>query len=256
MILAYIQNIETADNLLQSAYPLSKALKKTFGIIVFAENAQQIPTLESEIREFAEKNNFADTQVFISTEKFAELSEICEKLEASFLFLQLTENRSRAIQKQLNACRGLRIPYVIYKDSFPLLNLEKVMMPVTFLEEEYEKAQFASAFGRFCNSQIYILLANDYGSKAQTTADKMIQLFDKFQLTYSLTKGINDSFKVEKESVQQAENENFGLVLLSASRDYGLDDTLFGPKEQHLVKKSTVPVLLVNPRGDLYALCD
>ena len=35
-----------------------------------------------------------------------------------------------------------------------------------------------------------------------------------------------------------------------------LDDIIFGPKEQHMVKKSEKPVLLVNPRGDLYALCD
>jgi len=46
------------------------------------------------------------------------------------------------------------------------------------------------------------------------------------------------------------------MIIVSASRDYGLDDILFGPKEYHVVKKSDIPVLLVNPRGDLYALCD
>jgi len=36
--------------------------------------------------------------------------------------------------------------------------------------------------------------------------------------------------------VQKAENENAGIVIVTASREYGLDDVLFGPKEQHLVK--------------------
>ena len=84
----------------------------------------------------------------------------------------------------------------------------------------------------------------------------MKELFDKFDFKYTLDKGTKDSFKVEAESIQVAEKEHAGIIIVSASRDYGLDDLLFGPKEYHVVKKSSVPVLLVNPRGDLYALCD
>ena len=62
--------------------------------------------------------------------------------------------------------------------------------------------------------------------------------------------------KIEMEAVNIAETKQVGLIIVSASRDYGLDDILFGPKESHVVKKSNIPVLLVNPRGDLYALCD
>ena len=211
---------------------------------------------ESEISDFIRGKVFSGAKFFVRKNNLSTLAEICEQLEVSFLFMQLADKHPNSIQKYLNACRDLRIPYLIYKDSFPALNLEKVLVPVTFLEEEYEKAQFASAFGRFCGSEIHVLLANDYGSKAKTTAGKMTQLFDKFKLNYILEKAEKDSFKVEKEAIAKAENENFGIVLLSASRDYGLDDILFGPKEQHLVKKSDVPVLLVNPRGDLYALCD
>ena len=47
---------------------------------------------------------------------------------------------------------------------------------------------------------------------------------------------------------------NVSLLMISASRDYGLDDILFGPKELKVIK-STVPVMVINPRGDLYALC-
>jgi nucleotide-binding universal stress UspA family protein len=150
----------------------------------------------------------------------------------------------------------LRIPYLFYKDSFLALDLTKVILPVGFLEEELEKAQFAAAFGRFCGSEIKMLLANDYGSKAATNAEKMKSLFDKFDFNYTLDKANKDSFKVEAESIEVAQQEGAGLIIVSASRDYGLDDILFGPKEYHVLKKSEIPVLLVNPRGDLYALCD
>ena len=84
----------------------------------------------------------------------------------------------------------------------------------------------------------------------------MKSLFDKFSLNYQVEKAKSDSFKVDREAIQKAESEDFGIILISASREYGLDDIFFGPKERKLVKESNLPILLVNPRGDLYALCD
>jgi nucleotide-binding universal stress UspA family protein len=184
------------------------------------------------------------------------LSNFCEEKEVSFLFIQLIENKARKIQQLLNACRELRIPYIIYKNSFENLRTNKIILPVNFLEEEVEKAQFASAFGRFCNSEIYILQANDYGSKAATNVERMQELFNKFDLNLQVEKAKGDSFKVDKEAVNKAIELKAGLIIITASRDYGLDDILFGPREQHLIRKSSIPLLIVNPRADLYALCD
>ena len=74
--------------------------------------------------------------------------------------------------------------------AFAEMDLTKVILPIGFLEEELEKAQFAAAFGRFCGSEIKMLLANDYGSKAATNAERMQSLFDKFDFKYTLEKDI------------------------------------------------------------------
>jgi len=246
MILVQIQQLSTSKTLLQSASKLALQLGKSFAVLTLAD-------IENELKSLLDECKITDYQIFI---KERLLVEICEELEASFLFIQLPNEQTKNIRKLLNYCRDLRIPYLFYKDSFKEFDLHKVILPIGFLEEEMEKAQFASAFGRFCGSEIKMLLANDYGSKAATNAEKMKQLFDKFDFKYSIEKATKDSFKVEAESIQVAENEHAGIIIVSTSRDYGLDDILFGPKEYHLVKKSSVPVLLVNPRGDLYALCD
>lgn len=258
MILAFISQIETAHILIQSAYTLAKNLQKSFAILTFVQSDETIsPNKNAIINELLKTEELIkNTQVIVRVEKVDNLAEICEELDASFLFMQLTDNSSKNIRQHLSACRNLRIPYVLFKNDFDFMHLEKVLLPVNFLEEEVEKAQFASAFGRFCGSEINMLVANDYGSKAQTNAEKMKQLFEKFDFTFTLEKATKDSFKVERESIQIAEAKNAGLIIVSASRDYGLDDILFGPKELHLVKKSPVPLLIVNPRGDLYALCD
>ena len=249
MILVKIQHLSTSNILIKSASKLAIQLGKTFGVLNFVDSDDLVDSTENELAEL-----LPNTQIIVRNTKTSTLSSVCEELESSFLFIQLSDNKS--IRGQLNDCRDLRIPYLFYKDSFGELNLEKVILPIGFLEEELEKAQFAAAFGRFCGSEINMLLANDFGSKAGVNADKMKTLFDKFEFRYTLVKAAKDSFKVEAESIQVAENEHAGMIIVSASRDYGLDDILFGPKEYHVVKKSPVPVLLVNPRGDLYALCD
>jgi hypothetical protein len=136
------------------------------------------------------------------------------------------------------------------------MNLSKIIVPVCFLEEEIEKAQFASALGRFCQSEILILQANDYGSKAANNTQRIKELLDKFDLNYTIRKAKNDSFGVDKESVAICANDDIGMVIMTASREYGLDDVVFGPKELHRVKSSSVPIMLINPRADLYTLCD
>lgn len=225
MILSLIKDKNTSQTLEASASELAKMLGKEY-----------------------------DTANYDSTIK--ELTNYCEQNDVSFLVIQLIENKSRKIQQVLNACRELRIPYLLFKNTFEKIEIKKILLPINFLEEEAEKAQFASAFGRFCNSEIHILQANDYGTKAATNVARIMELFKKFDLKVKIEKAKGDSFKVDKEAVDKAIEMKAGLIISTASREYGLDDLLFGPREQHLIRKSTVPLLIVNPRADLYALCD
>jgi len=225
MVLTIIQDKNTSQVLEESTLLLAKMLGKEYAIADFVTCLNQ-------------------------------LNAYCEQNEVSFLFIQLIENKARKIQQLLNACRELRIPYMLYKNSFEKLLTEKILLPVNFLEEELKKAQFASAFGRFCNSEIHILQANDYGTKAATNVVRMQELFNKFDLKVQVEKAKGDSFKVDKEAVNKAIELKAGLIIVTASREYGLDDIFFGPREQHLIRKSFIPLLIVNPRADLYALCD
>ncbi|MHB9056717.1 MAG: adenine nucleotide alpha hydrolase family protein [Paludibacteraceae bacterium] len=256
MLLTLIHNIHTAGNLLKSAFTLAANLKKESGVLCYTENESEEADLRKMIGQYLSGNGLESAGLIMKTHSAGMLAADCEELEVSFLMIQWPENRNKQLRRYLQYCRNLRIPYVFFKDRFPELNLEKVLVPVGYLMEEYEKAQFASAFGRFCRSEITIFLANDYGSKAAATAEKMKLLFEKFNFSFTQEKAESDSFKIDKEAVKIAEEQNYGIVLVSASRDYGLDDLLLGPKEFHLIKKSSVPLLLVNPRGDLYTLCD
>lgn len=256
MLTAFIHNIQTADNLLRSASALARDLKKELGVLCYADNENRANEQRKNIEQYFAENGIENARLLVKTHPEKMLADDCDSIDASFLIIQMPDNRKKTIQNYLNVCRDLRIPYLFFRDEFPVFDFSRVMLPVGFLVEELEKAQFASAFGRFCGSEVLLLLANDYGSKAATNANKMKGLFDKFDFRYRQEKATADSFRVEKEAVARAQRDGYGVVIVSTSRDYGLDDLLLGPKELHLVRKSTVPLLLVNPRGDLYTLCD
>ena len=173
------------------------------------------------------------------------------------LVIILINGQRKQLRQYLQHARGLRMPYMFITPQMVWSgSLSKVLLPVGFLEEEVGKAQYAAAFGRFCGSSICVLKPHDYGTRAQKNIDKSMALFDKFSLNYTIIEGKKDSFKIEEEAARRVCELDSQILIISSSRDYGLDDILFGPKEQHVIEKATIPVILVNPRKDLYSLCD
>ena len=185
--------------------------------------------------------------------RLGDVADVLEQLDASLLVVELTNKLS--VQTYLDAFRALRIPYLFVRAG-QKPNFEKVALPISFLIEDKEKGPFAAAFGRFFKSQLIIFQPKDYGTKALQNIDAIKTLLDSFQLNYEVRKASKDSNGVEREAASWAASGEAGLVLVSASREYGLDDLLFGSKERKMITRTNVPIMLINPRGDLYTLCD
>lgn len=254
MVTILIQDISGLAAIAGSAFSLARSLGKETGVLLWNQKGT---VSESDVRSVLSEQSFVpDSVVVLDALDEASLSRTCDSIETSFLFIRLVTDRKPDLRRYLKACRGLRVPYVFFKNAFSFLDVAKVLVPVGFLTEEIEKAQFAAAFGRFCDSEITLLQARDYGSKAAVNIGKIKSVLDKFSLKFHVQQGEKDSFKIEYEAVQKAQTDGYGLVIASASREYGPDDLIFGPKEFHLVRRSVIPVLLINPRADLYVLCD
>ena len=79
---------------------------------------------------------------------------------------------------------------------------------------------------------------------------------DQLPISYEVVLARKDSFKLMQEASERQQDFQHDLLILTASRDYGLDDILFGPPERKAIQRALVPVMLVNPREDLFSLCD
>ena len=193
----------------------------------------------------------------------------------------------RGVQQVLDACREERRPYLVIKeqgtkskdialttdqtnqeglDSWFLVPGSSILVPVTMLEEEVYKAEICTYLARKTGAHLILLRANDYGSKAKRNTQRIITHIQTIAdctgetITYEERVAKGDSFHIHKElpllSSTLQGGDRGGLLLLTASREYGLDDWLFGPPEQYVIRHSPVPVMLVNPRADLFSLCD
>ena len=239
----------------KKAFEYAEKTAKGFGkeicLIALDENVE----IAVQATDFQAKTNVKIN--YLEGNKAKIFTETLEEAEASMVIFELSNKKPfNNISYLLKISRELRIPYIFVKENFTEIKFDKILVPVTFLVEDREKGRFASGLGRFMQSEILLLTANDYGSKAQSNTNAIKTLFDKFSLKYKVSKTKKDSYKAEMEAVQNAAQYGANLAIVTASREYGLDDIIFGAKELHIIKKAEIPVMLLNPRGDLYVLCD
>ena len=181
-------------------------------------------------------------------------------------------NSARVIQQHLNELREERRPYVFITNTMNIKPLHRILVPVSMLEEETYKAEICTYLARKTGAHIILLQANDYGSHAKQNVNRIITHINKInerlsenaspetgapsRITYEIAQARKDSFKLIQEASERQRDFQHDLLVLTASRDYGLDDILFGPPERKAIQRALVPVMLVNPREDLFSLCD
>lgn len=172
------------------------------------------------------------------------------------------ENSKRVIQHHLNDCREERRPYVFVTPTMTLKPLRRLLVPVTMLEEETYKAEICTYLARKTGAHIILLQANDYGSHARQNVNRIVTHIKAVSersgenISYEVVIAKKDSFGLIREAAERQRDFRHDLLILTASREYGLDDVLFGPPERHAIQRALVPVMLVNPREDLFSLCD
>lgn len=188
------------------------------------------------------------------------LEEVLEKEDVILLVLQLesNSNQNKQIKRYLKICRELRLPYIFIKEwEEAPLKIQRIYAPIGFLVEEKEKGKWTGSFHKFLDAEIYFVQPKDRGPRAARNLKFITNLLDKRGTPYDVIKGEKPTDKAAFEVLQLMNDrkEENPLLMLSSSRDYGLDDIVFGPKEYHVVRKSKVPVMLINPRDDIYMLC-
>lgn len=186
--------------------------------------------------------------------RLVDIGELVDEVDGALVIVGL--EREGEVQGYLNAMRELRVPYMFCKGHQRSFEPKRLLLPVTNLMEDREKGPYASSFARHYGAVVKMIRPKDYGSMAGRNVDAIGRLLESVGVEYVVDEGRKDSSGVEREALRFSEDAGKELLVISASRDYGLDDIVFGPKERKIIRMAEMPVLVVNPRGDLYPLCD
>ena len=184
------------------------------------------------------------------------IDSFCDENSVDMIFVSCRNQRS-TVQQLLDNFRTLRLPYCFLTDTMRHLRpIQTILLPVSMLEEEVHKTELTQHLVRFTGTNVVILQANDYGSHAEKNVEKILTALKQREIEPKIHKAKKDSFRLNKEAAECASEYSADALILTASREYGLDDLLFGPQERHAIMRAYCPVFLLNPRADLYSLCD
>lgn len=140
---------------------------------------------------------------------------------------------------------------------------QRIAYGVDFRKESKEKLIWASYFARFAGSKL-TMLHFDYRDEGLRLKWRNNVLFmQKFfrGLNIQYTEGIvsGRAFFPETLICQTAASQGFGLLIsvTTDTRDLDFLEWFAGTHEQRIIRNpDRLPVLFINPRNDIYVLCD
>ena len=188
------------------------------------------------------------------------LKNLPEKLADDYEAILLVASNAD-YKKYSQAVINSPIPFLFTNPTFPISAFQRIVLPIDLRRENSDTALWCSWFGRFGNSEITAVAANENGHDSKRLVAQNVllakKLFHKTGVVHKFFKGRRSSLNNSFEAMDYAlDSESDLLVLLGSSVITPLDWLLGLPERKIIARAGQLPVLLVNPRRDNYILCD
>jgi hypothetical protein len=214
--------------------------------------------LETYTLEISNKNpGLRVSQLIISKSNKKLPDYLADEVEAILIITSAT-----SFHDYSSAVEESPIPFLfIDENSNEISAFKKVMLAIDLRTENKDSALWSSYFGRFNQSEIVVVAANDHSKEGQQNVAQNIvftkKLYKKFKLSHKIFKGTKSSLGNSFEALDLAHSSGSDLLIILGSSTITPIDRLVGLPERKIVKHAGyLPVLLVNPRRDNYILCD
>ncbi len=219
------------------------AIQKSLGLII-RKLKKDLPTMS--ISSLTLKGDLTQT-----------IDRIAEQYDGIMLVLTADVLKQKMLALQLSP-----IPFLFVKKSNEdQLRYDKVLLPVDFRKVMKDTSLWASYFGRFNNSSILVLGANDKNKDQKKKIRNNLKFIEK--LLYNLHLNVKfktakrSSFGLPAEALQMCDDSKTNLLIIPSSKNISLIDLIIGLPEKKIIKKTKEhPVLCINPKKDMYILCD
>lgn len=197
--------------------------------------------------------------VFGSLTPKGTLSEIQEELGAEWDVVLFIAER-KLFSKLQPALKEASIPFLFVTSKNNIADqYERVYLPVDYRREIKDCGIWASYFARFNDSNVNLCLANERGAqelRVKNNTASIKKLFRTIGHSISEHSTMRWSWYVNKATVRKAEGE-YALFIILGSRYDSLIDVMIGTPEKRILRHTeSNPVLFINPRKDMFVMCN
>lgn len=185
------------------------------------------------------------------------IDRVTEDYDAIMLILP-----SENLKPKVQALQLSQIPFLFVGSSkAESLRYDRIMLPVDYRKVMKDTSLWASYFGRFNQSGIEVLCSREGNEENRVMVKKnrkfIEQLLYKLQVDVEFKDAGKGSFGLPFEAIQRSQQDALNLVIIPASQHISLLDLIVGLPETKLIRKAGhIPVLCINPKRDMYILCD
>jgi hypothetical protein len=185
------------------------------------------------------------------------ISRVAEEYDGIMMVLT-----SDSLKPKIRALQQSQIPFLFVKGSSPMsLCYDRVILPVDYRKVMKDTSLWASYFARFNQSKINVYCAREKNKENMIMVKKnrkfIEQLLCKLRLNVNFELARKGSFTLPSEALRKCQNDGQNLMIIPASQHINLIDLLIGLPETKLVRQAgEIPVMCINPKRDMYILCD
>lgn len=270
-VIAYIVSFESQHPCVDYAVHLARILGKGLILLYISDpSARSLSTSEAEVK-LKELNESLPEDLFhsyaaLSGAREKVLNAVGELLNAVLLVSDCNpEEKDKHSplypQTQLDSLASSRVAYLLCPPESKPSNYDKVVLTLNNASESKEKTLWASYFGRFANSQIvlyYRRYKDEYHQKQLNLNIAFARkIFEQFKIPLITLHSENTKTQLDIQASDYAKENNCSLVICQTTKNKSFADRLLGLDEVRVLKNmKKTPVLFLNPRNDLFILCE
>jgi len=157
--------------------------------------------------------------------------------------------------------RNLRIPIIVVQDVLPRKSFfGGMVLPLDFNRESKEKSAWAGHISTLNKTKVNIVTRHYkdayFAASLRSNLALVMKLYGNLNVEYQVIKETDIKCDIDVYAVDYAWYNNGDMVVIMATKEIAVDDLLFGLKEKKIItNKYQLPIMLINPRDDLYLPC-
>lgn len=270
-VIAYLNNLDKTSTCIEHSLQIAKILNKGLILIHIYDSLFTNVTVEQAEEKLKELNyNLPDTQMHSYISLKGNTKEIISKLGQLLNAVVLVtscnpkekdKNKADNPITLLKNMENSRTAYMICNEESSKVNYEKVLLPLNNARESKEKTLWASYFARFFQSEItlYHRVYKDslYQKQLNLNLAFARKMLGQFNIIPSNHKSQDNKTLLDVQALRYAESNDYGVVICQTTKDKSFFDRLKGLEEVKILKQlKDIPLLFLNPRDDLFVLCE